>query len=86
MGRRAKQQPAQKASFDVPYFRREVGYVVGRALKYDSRLVTFGRLVFLSNQTRDAWLLDPADRFASCLARDGSGLSICGTLGSLSSF
>ena len=38
----------------MPYFRREVGYIVGRALEYDSRVVTFGRLVFLSNQTRDA--------------------------------
>jgi len=54
----------------VPYFRREVGYIVGRALEYDSRVVTFGRLVFLSNQTRDAWPATARDfLFAELSAR-----------------
>lgn len=38
---------------------------------YDSRVVGLDGLVFFSTQTGDAWLLDPADSLALCLARDG---------------
>src|SRR5277367_235963 len=33
--------------------------------------VTVGQLVLFSTETGDAWLLDPADRLAARLARDG---------------
>jgi len=33
--------------------------------------VTFGQLILFSTETGDAWLLDPADRLAARLARDG---------------
>ena len=35
------------------------------------RLVTVGPLILFSTETGDAWLLDPADRLAARLARDG---------------
>src|SRR5580693_7207576 len=42
-----------------------------RAADYDGRIVTVGQLVLFSTETGDAWLLDPADRLAARLARDG---------------
>jgi len=44
---------------------------VRRAAEGDARVVTLGPLVFFSTQTGDAWLLDPSDHLALCLARDG---------------
>src|SRR5215831_14306986 len=35
------------------------------------RIVTIGQLLLFSTETGDAWLLDPADRLAARLARDG---------------
>jgi hypothetical protein len=49
----------------------EVHYIQRRAADYDSRIVTIGQLVLFSTETGDAWLLDPADRLAARLARDG---------------
>jgi len=49
----------------------EVRYIQRRAADYDSRIVTIGQLVLFSTQTGDGWLLDPADRLAARLARDG---------------
>ena len=46
-------------------------YIQRRAADYDSRIVTIGQLVLFSTQTGDGWLLDPADRLAARLARDG---------------
>jgi hypothetical protein len=37
----------------------------------DGRIVTIGQLILFSTETGDAWLLDPADRLAARLARDG---------------
>lgn len=34
-------------------------------------MVTFGQLVLFSTETADAWMLDPEDGPALCLARDG---------------
>jgi hypothetical protein len=48
-----------------------VRYIQRRAADYDSRILTIGQLVLFSTQTGDAWLLDPADRLATRLARDG---------------
>jgi len=49
----------------------EVGYIQRRAAAHDGRIVTIGQLVLFSTETGDAWLLDPADRLAARLARDG---------------
>ena len=58
-------------AFDLPSIRREIDYAVSRARAGDSRLVTFGPLLFFSTSTGDAWMLDPEDGSAACLARDG---------------
>src|SRR5258708_6658063 len=42
-----------------------------RAAEHDGRFVTIGQLVFFSTETGDAWMLDPTDRLAARLARDG---------------
>lgn len=49
----------------------EADYIVKKAQVHDSRVVALGGLVFFSTQTGDAWLLDPVDNLALCLARDG---------------
>ena len=49
----------------------EVRYIRRRAADHDGRIVTVGQLVLFSTETGDAWLLDPADRLAARLARDG---------------
>jgi hypothetical protein len=49
----------------------EVRYIQRRATAHDGRIVTIGQLILFSTTTGDAWLLDPADRLAARLARDG---------------
>src|SRR5690348_13608095 len=49
----------------------EVRYIQRRAANQDGRVVTLGRLILFSTKTGDAWLLDPADRLAARLARNG---------------
>jgi hypothetical protein len=49
----------------------EVRYIQRRAAAHDGRIVTIGQLVLFSTETGDAWLLDPTDRLAARLARDG---------------
>ena len=48
-----------------------MSYIQRRAAAHDGRIVTIGQLVLFSTETGDAWLLDPADRLAARLARDG---------------
>jgi len=50
---------------------READYIIRKAELHDSRVVGTGGLVFFSTQTGDAWVLDPADNLALCLAHDG---------------
>ena len=50
----------------------EVRYIQRRAADHHSRVVTIGQLILFSTDTGDAWLLDPADRLAARLARDGA--------------
>ena len=50
----------------------EVRYVQRWAADHHSRVVTLGQLILFSTETGDAWLLDPADRLAARLARDGA--------------
>src|ERR1700756_3141517 len=49
----------------------EARYIQRRATDHHGRFVTIGQLVLFSTETGDAWLLDPADRLAARLARDG---------------
>ena len=50
-----------------------MSYIQRRAGDHHRRIVTIGQLVLFSTETGDAWLLDPADRLAARLARDGEG-------------
>ena len=61
----------QRLSREQINIRREVDYIVGRAAERDARIVRLGPLVFFSTETGDAWLLDPSEQLALCLARDG---------------
>jgi len=53
------------------YLADEIRYIQRRAAEHDGRFVTVGPLVLFSTDTGDAWLLDPEDRLAARLARDG---------------
>jgi hypothetical protein len=50
---------------------READYIIKRAQRYESRVVLINGLIFFSTQTGDAWILDPQDHLALCLAQDG---------------
>jgi hypothetical protein len=50
---------------------KEVDYIQRRAAAHERRFVSVGPLVLFSTDTGDAWLLDPPDRLAARLARDG---------------
>lgn len=52
----------------------EADYVVKCAAQCDARVVTLGPLLFFSTGTGDAWVLDPEDELARCLARGGDPL------------
>ena len=51
-------------------------YIQRRAADHDGRIVSIGQLILFSTDTGDAWLLDPADRLAARLARDGESEAI----------
>ena len=48
-------------------------YIQRQAAHQHGRVVTLGQLILFSTETGDAWLLDPANRLAARLARDGEG-------------
>ena len=48
-------------------------YIQRQAAHQHGRVVTVGQLILFSTETGDAWLLDPADRLAARLSRDGEG-------------
>lgn len=54
----------------------EIRYIQSRAAKHDSRIVTAGALMLFSTESGDAWMLDPSDKLATPLARDGEPLSL----------
>ena len=66
--RRRKQRLLSREEVSI---NREADYIIKKAQVYDSRVVGLGGLVFFSTQTGDAWILDPADSLALCLAQDG---------------
>jgi len=54
----------------------EIRYIQRRAAEYDSRVVTIGPLLLFSTETGDAWVLDPADRLAMPVAREGHRVAV----------
>src|SRR5438067_2451390 len=72
-GRKSIKRGAGKRSVDSKSLRLtdEVRYIQRRAAGYHGRVVTVGQLILFSTETGDAWLLDPADQFATRLASDG---------------
>ena len=50
---------------------QEADTIIGRAKVGASCVVTLGSLIFFSTETGDAWMLDPQDDFALCLAQSG---------------
>jgi len=54
----------------------EIRAIQRRAAAHDGRIVAADQLVLFSTGTGDAWLLDPSDRLAARLARDGDPESI----------
>lgn len=52
--------------------RGEAEYIVRRAARGKAHVVTLGLLLFFSTETGDAWVLDPDDQLALCLASDGA--------------
>jgi hypothetical protein len=54
-----------------PNINGEADYVIRRAQIHDSRVVRLGPLVLFSTHTGDAWILDPEDNLALCLAQNG---------------
>jgi hypothetical protein len=50
---------------------KEIKYIQGRAAEHDGRFVSLRQLVLFSTQMGDAWMLDPSDRLAARLAREG---------------
>jgi hypothetical protein len=73
VGRRTIQRGSGKRLINGKDFRLadEVRYIQRRAAEHDGRFVTVASLVLFSTETGDAWLLEPADRLAARLARDG---------------
>ena len=65
---RIKQQALSREQIDMT---GEAKYIVERARNFDARIVTLGPLVLFSTETGDAWILDPQDGLALCLALEG---------------
>jgi hypothetical protein len=56
---------------------REVAYIIERAQAGECRVVTLGDFVLFSTHGQDAWLLEPRDQTAVCLARNGMPQPYC---------
>lgn len=69
---RRRKRSAQRLRREQISIKGEVDYITRRAGDRDARVVTLGALVFFSTETGDAWMLDPQDGLALCLARDGA--------------
>ncbi len=72
---------ARETSVQVPRggevsFIAEARAIQGAARAMRTHAVRLGQIVFFSTATGDAWMLDPRERTAACLARDGDSLPI----------
>ena len=54
---------------------REAGYIVESAQQGEAKVVTIGKLLFMSTAEGDAWVLDPEDHLALRLAELGEPLT-----------
>jgi hypothetical protein len=52
----------------------EVRHITSLAARSEPRIVTLGPLLFFSTESGDAWVLDPEDASALCLAKYGDAL------------
>jgi hypothetical protein len=68
---RAPQTKQQILTQEQTSITGEANYIIGRARNNDARVVTLGPLILFSTVTGDAWMLDPEDGLALCLARGG---------------
>lgn len=67
----ARRTTRRRLTRDQMSVRGEAEYIISRALAHVTTIVTLGPLVFFSTETGDAWMLDPDDGLALCLATDG---------------
>lgn len=76
--RRAIKRAAGSAWVDGKGWRLadELRYIQRRAAQHDGRFVSVGSLALFSTDSGDAWLLDPSERLAARLARDGEPESV----------
>lgn len=79
MGLNAKRPARGHVAFDTGSIRREMEYIVSRALEADARVVALGPLVLFSTAGGDAWILDPSDGRAHCLCRGGARMPLAVT-------
>jgi hypothetical protein len=54
----------------------EAERIIQCAIRREGRIVTVGQLLFFSTETGDAWVLDPSEELARCLAREGDPLPL----------
>ena len=66
--RRRSQRVLQREQISIT---GEADYIIRCAANHETHILTLGPLVFFSTGTGDAWMLDPQDGLALCLARDG---------------
>jgi hypothetical protein len=76
--RRAIKRAAGSAWVDGRSWRLadEVRYIQRHAAQHHGRFVSVGSLALFSTDSGDAWLLDPSERLAARLARDGEPESV----------
>ncbi len=61
----------QRLASDEVNITAEARYIITSAQAGKERVVSLSPLVFFSTQTGDAWMLDPQEGFALCLAENG---------------
>jgi hypothetical protein len=75
MGKKRSRTTTRRSRVEL-HIRKEVQYIISRAAAHDGRIVTLGPVLFFSTESGDAWMLDPEDHLAVCLARDGEALDV----------
>ena len=55
-------------------FLAEATHITACAAQCATTVITLGPLLFFSTDTGDAWVLDPEDSLARCLAKEGDAL------------
>ena len=74
MAKRKQRPPRERRQLLSPpqiNMTNEANYIIECAQKNDARVVSLGMLIFFSTAAGDAWVLDPSESLAMCLARAG---------------